>query len=139
MPEAQVVFHHVGLLTDQPEVAARRLSRLGYRSGTAVFDALQQATLQLCHGPTGSATIELVTPAPGNAGLSRLLKKRADYMYHVCFSAPSFDAGLQALADGADDRISPISLPTPAVLFDGARVAFYLVPGLGLVELLERP
>ena len=139
MIDGVLVFHHVGLLTDQPQSAVRRLERAGYRSGPRVVDPLQQAALQLCFGPVGSAAIELVTPEAGNLALGRLLKRRGDFMYHVCFTAPDFETALQTLADGEADAIATVSAPKPAVLFDGARVAFYLVPGLGLVEILERP
>jgi methylmalonyl-CoA/ethylmalonyl-CoA epimerase len=136
--DSVLAFHHVGLLTDRPDTAARRLAKAGYQPGPVVFDPLQQVTLQLCQGPSGSATVELVTPLPENAALGKLLRKRADYMYHVCFTTPGFETALEILADGDDDRIALVSPPTPAVLFNNARVAFYLVPGLGLVELLER-
>ena len=133
-----LVFHHVGLLTDQPELAARRLQRLGYTASAAVFDPLQGATLQLCHGPAGASTIELVTPARTNSSLSGLLRRRGDYMYHVCFEVPTIDEGLAWLRLDADDRLVEVAAPRPAILFDHRRVAFYSTPGLGLVEFLER-
>jgi len=138
MTDQVIFFHHVGLLTDQPETASRRLENAGYKPGRPVIDPLQHAMLQLCFGPPGAATIELITPERDNAALGRMLKRRGDYMYHVCFTTPTFEAGLATLADGDADRVSVVSPPTPAVLFDNARVAFYLVPGLGLIELLER-
>jgi hypothetical protein len=134
---SELRFHHVGLLTDDPVLAAARLERLGYRPGDAVDDPLQQARLQLCHGPTASAAIELVTPLPGNEALARLFKRRGDHMYHVCFTAPSFEAAQTALSLREGDAVTVVSGPKPAVLFDGALVAFYLVGGLGLVEILE--
>ncbi len=139
MSAAALRFHHVGLLTDDPERSAARLRKLGYRPGRVVDDPLQQARLQLCGGPEGSAAIELVTPLPGNEALARLFKRRGDHMYHVCFAAPSFDAALAQLALDAGEAFTVVSPPKPALLFDNARVAFYLVGGLGLVEVLEAP
>ena len=132
-----MLFHHVGLLTDRPELAASRLRGADYHAAEAVFDPLQGATVQLCHGPSGSPIIELVTPASSNAALGGLLRRRGDYMYHVCFEVPAIEAGLIALRVDADDRIVEVASPRPAILFNNRRVAFYSTPGLGLVELLE--
>lgn len=131
-------FHHIGLLTDQPEAARQRLKALGYAAGPIVDDPLQEARLQMCVGSPGVAAIELVTPLPSNRGLGNLLKRRGDFMYHICFTAPTFDVALQSLSLGSDDRILTVSPPKPAILFGNARVAFYLASGLGLVEVLER-
>lgn len=131
-------FHHVGLLTGRPAVAARRLQQAGYSPGEVVYDPLQQATLQLCLGPTGTAVVELITPDAGNSGLSGLLRRRGDYMYHVCFEVRSIDEGAASLEIEGEDRLTVVVPPRQAVLFGNRRVAFYTVSGLGLVELLER-
>lgn len=135
---AILTFHHLGLLTDQPVVAARRLQPAGYVPAKAVFDPLQEATVQLCHGPNGAGTVELITPASTNSSLGKLLRRRGDYMYHVCFEVPSLEEGLAALELDGEDRLTVVAPPREAVLFDNRRVAFYTVSGLGLVELLER-
>lgn len=132
-------FHHVGLLTDDPLPAQTRLQRLGYRPGRAVDDPLQLARLQMCEGPAGAPSIELVTPLPGNDGLARLFKRRNDHMYHVCFTAPDFETAQAALQLHPGEALTVVSPPKPALLFDNARVAFYLVSGMGLVEILESP
>jgi methylmalonyl-CoA/ethylmalonyl-CoA epimerase len=134
-----LAFHHVGLLTDDPESACRHLTNIGYSADSPIFDPLQGAHLRLCQGPAGAAAIELVTPVAGNLSLGKLLKRRGDYMYHVCFTAPSFDIAASSLTAGNRAAIVVVSEPKPAVLFGGARVAFYLVRGLGLVEILEQP
>lgn len=138
MPNTKsLVFHHMGLLTDEPELAALRMQQAGYRLGPQVFDPLQLASLRMCEGPADSASIELVTPHANNTSLRRLLERRGDYMYHICFAVSTFTAGLAQLSLGTDDRIVVLSEPKPALLFDNSLVAFYVVPGLGLVELLE--
>ena len=133
-----LVFHHVGLLTGQPEVACARLQMLGYDCGEPVYDPLQDVVLCMCDGPAGAPRMELVTPRPSNLSLSRLLRRKDDYGYHVCYSSPSISEGLAALGDDTLGRIVEVMAPKPAILFGGARVAFFSVPGLGLVELLEQ-
>ncbi len=139
MTKPGLVFHHMGLLTGQPDLARARLRLLGYECGGSLYDPLQDVDLCMCHGSHGAPSMELVTPRQTNLGLSRLLRRKDDYVYHVCLTTPSFDAGLCSLGEGAQDRIIEIMPPKPAVLFAGARVAFFSVPGLGLVELLEKP
>jgi methylmalonyl-CoA/ethylmalonyl-CoA epimerase len=130
-------FHHVGLLTDQPELAVGRLARLGYTAGPEVFDPLQEARLRMCSGPGAEPRIELITPGPGNPGLGKLLKRRGDYMYHVCYEVDAIDDGVRWLQLDDQERLVEVVAPRPAVLFGGRRVAFYATPGLGLVEFLE--
>jgi len=138
MSKSVIAFHHIGLLTGQPEEAIKRLQALNYLPGEVVFDPLQEVELCMCIGQSGEPSIEIITPTKKNNSLSNLLKRRNDYMYHVCFTTPSFAQGLEALTVLDADRVFEITPPKPAVLFDGAKVAFYSVPGLGLVELLEQ-
>ena len=138
MSSPDLVFHHMGLLTGQPDLARSRLRLLGYTCGAPVYDPLQDVELCMCNGSPNAPAIELVTPKQTNLGLTRLLRRKDDYVYHVCLTTPSLEAGIRALGDGTQDRVVEIMPPKPAVLFDGARVTFLSVPGLGLVELLER-
>jgi hypothetical protein len=131
-------FHHLGLLTGQPDLARCRLRLLGYECGPVLFDPQQDVELCMCRGPAGAPPIEIVTPRKTNTGLSRLLKRKDDYGYHVCLVTPKLELGKEALGSDAQQRITEMAPPKPAVLFDGARVAFFSVPGLGLVELLEQ-
>ena len=131
-------FHHVGLLTDDPRSAARRLELAGFVAAESVFDPLQGATLQLCREANGTGMVELITPSAQNSGLHGLLKRRGDYMYHVCFEVSTLAEGERSLQLDADDRLIVVTPPREAILFDNRRVAFYAASGLGLVELLER-
>jgi methylmalonyl-CoA/ethylmalonyl-CoA epimerase len=135
--ESKLIFHHIGLLTDDLPFAAKRLERLGYIIGVQIDDPLQKVTLQMCEPLIGGAKIELVSPKKENDGLFSLLRRRGDYMYHICFSAPSFKEAENILRLDGGDRIVLVSEPKPAILFNNLRVAFYLVSGLGLVEILE--
>lgn len=138
MTTAILSFHHLGLLTGQPELARRRLRVLGYECGPTLYDPRQDVDLCMCRGPDGAPPIELVTPRESNAGLTRMLKRKDAYGYHVCLITPNLELGAKALAAEEQERITEMAPPKPAVLFDGARVAFFAVPGLGLVELLEQ-
>jgi len=133
-----LIFHHMGLLTGQPDLARHHLKILGYEHGDSIFDPEQDVILCMCHSLHNAPLVELVTPTQTNKSLSRLLRRKDDYMYHVCFTAPTISEGIATLSTTSQGRITEIMTPKPAILFDGAKVAFYSVPGLGLVELLER-
>ena len=139
MIQSVLVFHHMGLLTREPDLARGHLRRLGYQCENALYDPLQDVELCMCTAANGAPAIELVTPRETNLSLSRLLRRKDDYAYHVCFTTNNLADGLKFLAEGAGSRIVEIMPPKPAVLFGGDRVAFYSVPGMGLVELLEQP
>lgn len=138
MKKSPLSFHHVGLLTGQPKEAMSRLKIMNYKLGKIIFDPLQEVHLCMCEGVYGEPLIEIVAPAESNKSLSKLLKRKNDYMYHVCYTAPSISQGIEALKISKVDQIVEVMPPKPAVLFNGARVAFYLVSGMGLIELLEQ-
>lgn len=131
-------FHHIGLLTKVPDLARRNLELFGYQASDSVFDPEQNVTLCMCHSVSGAPRIEIVTPSEENKSLLRLLHRKDDYIYHVCFSVPEILLGLNELSKSSTSRITEVMPPKPAILFNGARVAFYSIPGLGLVELLEK-
>lgn len=138
MSKSLLSFHHIGLLTDQPDEAILRLKALKYQPSEVVFDPLQEVHLCMCEGKYGEPSIEIVTPTENNKSLSGLLKRKNDYMYHVCYTTPSFSQGIEALKISNTDRIIEVMPPKPAILFNGLKVAFYSVSGMGLIELLEQ-
>jgi len=91
-----------------------------------VWDPLQEA--ELCLIEIAGGAIELVA-----GPMVEQLVKRGHNLYHLCYGVSSIgDATEQLIQQGS--RL--VSGPTPAVLFEGRRVAFLLSP-LGLIELLE--
>jgi hypothetical protein len=59
--------------------------------------------------------------------------RRGQFLYHLCYLTEDLDRVISRLVG---DGCVLVSGPSPAVLFDGNRVAFLLGP-LGLIELLE--
>jgi hypothetical protein len=58
-------------------------------------------------------------------------------VYHVCYTTPHLDSALDALESEERLSIRPIFPPKEAVLFGGKRVSFYLVEGVGLIEIID--
>lgn len=132
-----LAFHHLGLAAKDPEAAAHFLTGLGYRIGPIVFDPLQNVRAGMCahdHMPD----VEIIFPAHGEGPLDKLLATQRDgLVYHMCYASADLDRSLEALE--GDDHLSiySISPPKEAVLFGGKRVSFYLVEGVGLIEIID--
>lgn len=132
-----LAFHHLGLAAKDPEGAAHFLTGLGYRIGETIYDPLQNVRLAMCahdHMPD----VEIISPADGPGPLDKLLSSHKDgLVYHMCYTSADLDSSLDALE--ADERFSVRSIapPTEAILFGGKRVSFYLVEGVGVIEIID--
>ena len=131
-----LTFHHLGLAVRAPDAAQKFLSNLGYRIGAAVYDPIQNVNLALCEHPAMPA-VEIICPGPGKSPIDRYLQQHKEgLVYHMCFAARDLEASVAALR--ADRNIQAIfwAEPQEAVLFDGRKVVFCIVNGMGLIELL---
>ena len=132
-----LAFHHLGLAAKDPEAAARFLSGLGYRIGPIILDPLQNVRAGLCahdHMPD----VEIISPAEGQGPLDKLLTaQREGVVYHMCYTSADLDRSLEALEEDGRLSVYSISSPKEAVLFGGKRVSFYLIEGVGLIEIIE--
>lgn len=130
-------FHHLGLAVAKPEPALAFLRGLGYRAGKAVFDPLQGVNLQICEHPT-MPLVEVISPGKSDGPLNALLtRSREGLVYHVAYRTADLAASLNALEAHPDLRVICVSSPKPAVLFNGESVSFYVISGLGMIEIIE--
>jgi methylmalonyl-CoA/ethylmalonyl-CoA epimerase len=135
MTKLPFTFHHLGLAARRQDSARRFAEALGYQVGKTVLDPLQNVELAMCTH-TRMPALEIVTPAATPGPLGQLLRSSTELVYHLCYEVPHLDTALEAIR-GTIGTPRCVSEPKPAVLFDGRRVAFYLMSGCGLVELLE--
>jgi hypothetical protein len=128
-------FHHLGLAARRVEPAKHFAQILGYQLGPEVHDPLQNVKLVMCTHSTMPA-MELVTPTDEPGPLNSLLRQSTELVYHLCYEVPRIEEALTFIrAKVASFRC--VAEPKPAVLFGERLVGFYLLPGAGLVELLE--
>lgn len=132
-----LAFHHLGLAVKSPEPAAQFLTGLGYRISSMMFDPLQNVHLAMCthqHMPD----VEIITPAEGKGPLDKMLSaNREGLVYHMCYASPDLKTTLDALESDPNLRLFCVSPPKEAVLFGGKRVSFYLIAGVGLIEIID--
>jgi hypothetical protein len=131
-----LTFHHLGLAVPRPDEAMTFLSGLGYQIGERIYDPEQNVNLMLCRHPQMPA-VEIIYPGNGPGPIDKYVTRRASgIVYHACFETKDRAASITAIAAA---KLNPIcvSEPLPAVLFGGRAVSFYMVVGMGLVEILE--
>jgi methylmalonyl-CoA/ethylmalonyl-CoA epimerase len=130
-------FHHLGLAVAKPEPARVILQGLGYRTGKVVFDPLQDVNLQMCEHQV-MPVVEIIFPGKEPGPLNALLtRSREGLVYHVGYRTADLAASLTALEAESGLRVICVSPPKPAVLFNGEPVSFYVIAGMGMIELIE--
>jgi hypothetical protein len=132
-----LTFHHFGLSVRVFEQARRFLEGSGYTVTTAVFDPQQGVNLAMAENPT-MPKVEIIWPAAEtSSSLEKMVRKHpGGVIYHACYVAESLERSLAAMA-AADLNPVCMSAAKPAVLFGLTPVAFYTIPGMGLVELID--
>ena len=133
--EEQISLHHIGIAVPSIEAGSDPYRALCIDMGAPLIDPLQHVRLAI-GGMERGLPIELVAPVDSTSPVYSLLTERGPGPYHLCFAVADIDAACQRLQrDGI--AYEAISDKKPAVLFDGAAVAFLYMQGLGLIELVE--
>ena len=108
-----------------------------YAIGPIVYDPLQNVNLWMCTHDN-RPDVEIISRAAGKGPLDKLLAARREgLVYHICYAAENLAITLQALKADKELRVLTISQPKEAVLFNGRKVSFHMVMGMGLIEILE--
>lgn len=129
-------FHHFGLATAKADLTIRFVESMGYRVGEEVIDPLQNVRLRMCYH-TVSPAVEIIYPHEPNGPLDKMLQTQQTSIYHTCYECESISGTVESIK-AAGFRAMQVSAPKPAILFHNRYVAFYMVNGFGLIELLER-
>ena len=127
-------FHHLGLATAKPELTIKYLSAMQYSIGPEVTDPLQNVHLRMCYHSISPA-IEIIYATETDGPLQNILKTQQTAIYHTCYECVDIATAVAEIKT-AGFRVLEISAPKPAVLFGNRPVAFYMVNGFGLIELL---
>jgi methylmalonyl-CoA/ethylmalonyl-CoA epimerase len=136
MSDLPLKFHHFGLAVRRPDEARTFLTTLGYRLEAPVLETAQKVHLQLAFHAT-HPTVETIWPGETEGPVGKLIQRNPPgIIYHVCYETEDLPAALARL-EAAGLQPLCISQPTVTQLFQGRKVSFYNVLGLGLVEMLE--
>lgn len=108
----------------------------GYKLLSGPYDdPQQQATVAfLGFGKLHDFVLELIAPLGEDSHVARLLKKGGG-AYHVCYEVADLE---KTLSDLRMRRCLIVQQPTPAVAYQGRRIAWVMLPTRQLMELVER-
>jgi methylmalonyl-CoA/ethylmalonyl-CoA epimerase len=130
-----VVVHHTGIVVRQIlDHYQRYMAHLfpGNKLGPIIHDPLQKAKVAFIYTERGH--IELVEPAGEDSPVKAISEKAQAGYHHICLETSDLDGHLKLCRAAGQFIISP---PTPAVAFDGRRIAFVMGRDHLLWELLE--
>lgn len=130
-------LHHLGfVVTSIARVAEDFAASMSLRWDGKIFhDPTQRVEVSFFYpSDPRNPVYELVAPASETSPVTRFLKKGGG-LHHVCYEVDDLESALrQARAVG----LAVVSGPTPAVAFDGRRIAWVCSKNRLLMELLER-
>ena len=77
--------------------------------------------------------LELLAPLDASSPVTPWMEKGVKY-YHQGFEVPSMAVALERMAARRGRVVEP---STPSVAFDGRSIAFVMLPGMILIELIQ--
>lgn len=131
------IVHHLGFVVSSISAVAEEFaaSMSARWDGKVIHDPLQRVRVTfLSPADSRNPVFELVEPASEVSPVSNFLKKRGG-LHHVCYEIDDLESGLREARRAGVVIVAP---PTPAVAFDGRRIAWVCSKSRLLVELLER-
>ena len=129
---ANLQFHHMGVACRSIEREIRNFTALGYVQESRIYtDAIQKIDCCFMHGP--GPRIELIAPNHDESPVWPWVRQGVKY-YHQAFETLDLDSAIAQFAAARGKLVSP---PVPAAAFDGRDIAFVMLPGLILIELIE--
>jgi methylmalonyl-CoA/ethylmalonyl-CoA epimerase len=134
---SEPTLHHLGFVVESIADCVARFTQAirGVWDGRIIHDPIQGVHATFLQPPSAAeALIELVQPDGPQSGLAPFLK-RGGGLHHLCYEVDELDEQLEySRSLGA----VMTRKPTPAVAFDGRRVAWIYTRDKLLLEYLER-
>ncbi len=82
-------IHHIGYLTKNIDASIPAFEELGYVQCEEIKnDEIQLCKICLLSHRTNNDCIELVEPYDGNVQMNKMLSKRGNSAYHICYEVP---------------------------------------------------
>jgi methylmalonyl-CoA/ethylmalonyl-CoA epimerase len=129
-------LHHVGfVVADIATAMDGFLHSLGASWDHRVFEDPRQKVKVafLATGP-GDPLVELVQPIGEDSPVRSFLERKGGGLHHFCYQTADLEAELRLMRSR---RAMLVRKPTPAVAFDGRRIAWMLTQENLLLEFLE--
>lgn len=125
-------FHHIGVACQNLATEMNLFKALGYRQEGSIFrDPIQKIEGVFLTGP--GPRLELLAPLDKSSPVTSWLEKGIKY-YHQAFEVASMSRSLEQMRFRHARVIAP---PEPGIAFGGRLIAFVMLPGMILLELIQ--
>lgn len=126
-------IHHFGYLVKHIESTMRVFRSMGYDCmGRLVGDTTRKVDILFMH--KDGHVVELIAPQSKESPYYPLLARFRNSIYHICYETDQFE---KDFADLQEEGFHCTVAPAKAAAFDGRRVAFFVHPHMGIVEVLD--
>lgn len=134
-PEELLRLHHIGFVVSSIEATGQSFAQSvnGLWTKEIIHDPIQRVNVSFLSLPGTEAQMELVEPASQLSPVRAFLEKGGG-LHHVCYEVEDCEQTLTAMRQR---RAMIVRRPTPAVAFQGRRIAWALTAEKLLIELLE--
>jgi methylmalonyl-CoA/ethylmalonyl-CoA epimerase len=138
-------LHHIGLVVPRISTLVQALESLGFHAQTEEEpDPVQLVSARfVALGREQDLYIELLEPDQATSPISQFLSKRGGGLHHLCFQVEDIDTAAEELVrEGAQMVCAPVDCVGYDRSFNlechpATRIAFFLLAGVLLIELLE--
>lgn len=125
-------FHHLGVACRNLDQEFEVWKALGYEAeGPDFEDPVQRVRGRFLTGP--GPRLELLVALTPDSPVEAMVRRGIKF-YHQAFETSAFDEAVAALKQ-ANYKLA--TGPVPAVAFEERRIAFFFLPQLNLIELIE--
>ena len=129
-----MLFHHLGLATNNREKSENFLKQAGYNKKLSTIEKKQKVKLSFFTSKN-KPTIEVVTPLSKNSPISLYLKKFDAIFYHTCFEIKK-----KLNVDQFCQKYKAICVIKPYLsqVFKKKKVSFFYIKYIGLIEIISK-
>ena len=128
-------INHIGIAVKSLETALEYYNNnFGYiPEGKIYRDSKQDVKVAFMSAPFNNIRIELIAPLSDESPISNFLDGGGG-LNHICYEVEDINESISIFVSGGSKLISG---PTPAVAFEGKKIAFLFTKGREIIELVE--
>ena len=128
-------LEHIGYLTNSIEETQQVFALMGYTGGDKIINDDTQRTRISFVNKEGETPIELVQPYDDNRTMQRMLSKRGNGPYHLCFSVEDLNKEYRRLVE--EDWL-PLFEPVAAPALGNRLICYFIKQEVGYIELVNQ-
>lgn len=132
--KSDLVFHHLGIATQNIEKCIDTYRKLGYRSSNIKTEPSQN--VKVCFlSMEGSPMLEILEPLNEDSPISSLVKISGTIPYHTCYVVKDIHKSIDELSEL---NFCPLFEPAKSEAMDNGLICYLYSTDLGLVELYQK-